>query len=292
MIPQHMTLKTIQQLLIGFALCFSLIVSGCSSDPTKNKAPIKSEQAYYSSAQTALKAKNYFLAVEQLQNIETHYPFGKYTAQAQLDLIYAQYQSGSFDAAAAAAERFIQQNPSHPKLDYAYYMRALADYDVNRGFITRVLPTTPAQRSMKPVMDAYQSFKRLVTRFPNSEYAADGRKRMIYLRNILAEHELEVGQYYLRRGAYLAAANRAQYVLKHFPESPSVPQALALSYKGYTELEMKDLAKKHLDLLVKAYPDYAELSDKGTLNYTRQSALKQRSWLNIISFGLLGDSGQ
>lgn len=291
MITQHLYASPIRSalgLLLAMFMVFSL---GCSSNPKEKQAPIRSEQSYYSSAQAAIKAKNYFLAVEHLQNIETHYPFGKYTAQAQLDLIFAHYESGSFDSAAATAQRFTQQHPRHPELDYAYYMRALSNYDVDRGFITRILPTKPAQRSMEPVMESYQNFRKLVTRFPESEYAADARQRMIYLRNILAEHELEVGNYYLRRGAHLASVNRGQYVLKHFPESPSVPGALALATKGYLELEMPELASKHLNILKTQFPDYKELKN-GKLQYTRQSLRRKRSWLNIISFGLIGDSGQ
>lgn len=291
MIPQHLyasPIRTALGLLFAMLMAFSI---GCSSNPKEKQAPIKSEQSYYSSAQAAIKAKNYFLAVEHLQNIETHYPFGKYTAQAKLDLIFAHYESGSFESAAATAQRFTQQHPRHPELDYAYYMRALSNYDVDRGFITRVLPTSPAQRSMEPVMKSYQNFRKLITRFPKSDYAADARQRMVYLRNILAQHEIEVGNYYLRRGAHLASANRGQYVLKHFPESPSVPAALALATKAYIELEMPDLATKHLSILSNQYPDYAELKD-GELQYTRQSQRRKRSWLNIISFGLVGDSGQ
>lgn len=291
MIPQHCAAKPMKRVL-GLVLAMLLALSiGCSSNPKEKPSTVRSEQAYYSSAQAAIKAKNFFLAVEHLQNIETHYPFGKYTAQAQLDLIFAHYESGSYDSAAATANRFVQQHPRHPELDYAYYMRALSNYDINRGFITRVLPTTPSQRSMKPVMTTYQDFRKLISRFPKSKYAADARQRMLYLRNILADHEIQVGRYYLRRGAHLAAVNRGQYVLKHFPDSPSVPDALALATKGYIELEMPELAKEHLALLVDNYPKHPDL-DGQQLDYTRQSLRRKRSWLNIISFGLIGDSGQ
>jgi len=267
-----------------------LALSACSSSP-KKEAPVRSEQAYYSSAQAALKAKNYFLAVEHLRNIETHYPFGKYTAQAQLDLIYSHFQSGSYQSATATANRFIDQHPKHPQLDYAYYMSALASYDVDRGFLTRVLPTSPAQRSIKPVVDAFQAFKRLVSRFPDSEYAADAQQRMIYLRNILAEHELQVGQYYLTRGAHIAAINRGQYVLQHFPNSPSVPEAIALSAKAYLEMQMPEQAEQQLAVLRSAYPDYKELKN-GKLKYVQLAQKQQRSWLNILTFGLVGNAGQ
>ncbi|MEC8011570.1 MAG: outer membrane protein assembly factor BamD [Pseudomonadota bacterium] len=290
MIPQQFR-SLLTPLLVAILSIFTMSISGCSSNQKKEET-IKSEQAYYTSAQAALKNRNFFLAVEHLQNIVTHYPFGRYNAQAQLDLIYAHYESGSFESATASAQRFIQQYPRHPKLDYAYYMSALSTYDVDRGLITRVLPTTPSERSMKPVMESYQAFKKLVMRFPQSEYTADARQRMIYLRNILAEHEIKVGYYYLRRGAHLASVNRGQYVLKHFPNSPSVPDALSLTVKGYMELEMNDKAAKNLQILASTYPDFPELNDEGQLEYTRQSLREKRSWLNIISFGLLGNSGQ
>lgn len=292
MIPQQLCnhgLKHIISLtLLSLILAFG---AGCSSNPDKEQKPVRSEQSYYTRAQTALKAENYYLAIEHLQNLETHYPFGKYTAQAQLDLIYAHFKSGSYESAGSTAARFIQQNPNHPSLDYAYYMSALSLYDIDRGFLSRVLPTTPAQRSMKPVMDSYQALKKLVLLYPESEYTPDAQQRMIYLRNILAEHEIEVGRYYLQRGAHLASVNRGYYVLEHFPEAPSVPDALALLTKGFIELEKSDLAQQYEQTLASTYPQYPELRD-GKLRYVRQSLRSQQSWLNIITFGLLGSSGQ
>jgi len=280
----------------GFRFCIiflclaSLLQAGCSSNPEKKQAPIKNELEYFNKSQAALNTGNYLLAIEQLEKLETNYPFGRYTAQAQLDLIYAHYKSGTHASAELAANRFIDQHPEHPELAYAYYLLALSAYDVDRGFITRVLPSTPAERNMKPVIKSYQKFRELVTRFPDSEYTPDARQRMIYLRNLLAQHEIGIGEYYLRRGAYVASINRGHYVIKNFPLSTSVPKALALATKGYKELKMTDEAELTEETLAYNFPDYPEL-EQDKLQYTPQSLRSERSWLNIMSFGLVGSDG-
>jgi len=282
--------STSRLLQTSLILCLMAVMVGCTSAPKQRTAPIKSEQEYFTRAEAAINAKNFFLAADQLQSLQTNYPYGRYAAQANLDLIYAYMKSGSFEKAKSSAAGFIQQHPDHPELDYALYMLALASFDVDRGFITRFLPTNPSERSTKAVLESYRNFKKLIQQFPESRYAQDARQRMVYLRNILAEHELDVGNYYLRRGAYVASINRAMEILQQYPFSPVVPQALALATKGHIELDMNAQAEQMEQLLAQQYPEYREL-ENGKLAYTRQSLREKRSWLNILSFGLIGRSG-
>ncbi|HET8707322.1 MAG TPA: outer membrane protein assembly factor BamD, partial [Pseudomonadales bacterium] len=264
-------------------------VIGCSSTKEKEDIPQLSERQFYEEAQKALKGSNYTLAIERLQQLESRYPFGRYAEQAQLELIYANYKNMDYDGAGLAADRFIRLHPDHPEVDYAYYMKGVSSFSVDRGLLARFLPTEPAERDLTPAHQSFQDFSTFITRYPNSKYAPDARQRMIYLRNILAEAELHAAQWYMKRTAYLAAANRGRFVVENYPQTPAVPDALAVMVKAYRELKMEDLANNSLQVLKANFPNYPELNAQGDLNYEPSwKRAEEPSFLHKISFGLIG----
>jgi outer membrane protein assembly factor BamD len=270
-------------------LCISLLgfitLSGCTNtDVTQTQ---QSEQQYYQAAQRAMDTNNFVMAVEQLEELESRFPFGRYAVQTQLDLIYAYYRSLEYTASALQAERFIRQNPTHEDVDYAYYMKGLAHFSTDRGLLARILPTSPAERDINPIQKAFSDFSQLLNKFPNSRYAHDARQRMIYLRNLMAEHELIVARYYVERQAFVAVLNRAKTVMENYPNTPAVPEAMALAVKAYRELALPELAQKTELLLADNFPNYPELNGKGQLVYETITR-KAKPWYYWLTFGLLG----
>ncbi|MGB3620897.1 MAG: outer membrane protein assembly factor BamD, partial [Ketobacter sp.] len=259
-----------------------VLFAGCASDP---KTPQLSEHQFYDEAQTAMENNSLSLAIERLEGLESRYPFGRYAAQAKLDLIYCHYRTLDYEAAAATAERFINTNPDHPQLDYAYYMKGLASYSVDRGLLERFIPSDFTERDMGPARESFEDFNRLINRFPDSKYAADARQRMVYLRNLLAAYELQAASFYMRRGAFVAAANRGRYVVENFDTSPAVPDALVLMAQAYTELDMPDLRDSTVKVLKYNFPNYPGLDKNGNFRYQKASRGKQ-SLLNVVTFGL------
>lgn len=265
-----------------FVLPLILLLGACSSVP---KTPQLSERQFYDEAQEAMDNENFSVAVERLQGLESRYPFGRYAAQAKLDLIYCHYRTMDYEASAATAERFINTNPDHPQLDYAYYMKGLASYAVDRGLLERFIPSDYTERDMGPARESFEDFNRLINRFPESAYSEDARQRMVYLRNLLAAYELKAAEFYMRRGAFVAAANRGRYVVENFDTSPSVPAALVLMAQAYTELDLPELRESAVVVLKYNYPNNPNLNKQGELNYTKSKHGRQ-SLLSVVSFGL------
>ena len=273
-----------------FALTLiAVMLTACSSKEPKE--PVEStEQAYYTGAKKALKSNNYTQAVELLEELESRYPFGRFAEQAQLDLIYAHYKSFDYEAARAAADRFIRLHPQHPELDYAYYLRGLASFSQDQSFLDRFLPTDRTKRDPGSAKESISDFGILLSRFPNSQYADDARVRMVYLRNLLSAYEVHVARYYLKRQAYIAAANRGRYVVENFPKTPSVSDGLAVMVEAYLQMGMNDLAEDSLQVLALNYPDYPALGKDGSYNIKRSKVGVKRSLLNRVTFGLMGKS--
>jgi outer membrane protein assembly factor BamD len=240
----------------------------------------------YEEAQRYLRNESFDLAVRQLQLLESRYPFGKYAEQAQLELIYAHYNAYEHEAAVEAADRFIRLHPQHPNVDYAYYMKGLAAYTGTEDIFSRFLPTDEAERDTSQAKEAFAEFAQLVARYPDSPYAADAKARMVHLRNLLARHEILVANYYFRRGAYMAAANRGRYVVEHFQHTPAVGDGLAVMAQGYILLGLNDLARDSIDVLALNYPSHPSLNDDGEFvsSYTLDGL--QRNWINKATFGL------
>lgn len=245
-----MRLILIKILFIGF---LSLTLSGCSTisnlfssdsaSATDDEYVGWDVQKFRSEAKAAVDAGSYDKAVKLYETIETRYPFGDGAAQTELDLAYAYYKAGKHEEAVAAADRFIKINPRSAGIDYAFYLKGLANYNRDIGFVDRFLPTDTSQRDQNKAQTAYNNFKELITRFPNSRYVADARLRMIALNNNLAMHEVHIARYYMNRKAYVAAASRASDVVERYQGTPAVPYALQVMQEAYTNLGMTDLAK-------------------------------------------------
>ncbi len=241
--------------MIVFAVTL-MTLAGCSSTG-ENEEGFKSWPAekLYKEAKREMKAGDYELAIEYLETLEARYPFGQLAEQAQLETAYAYYKFQEYDSAIAAADRFIKLHPRHPKVDYAYYLRGLAAYHKNDTPYDAISPQDPSERDPGSTRDSFNYFAELVKKFPKSKYVPDAVERMKYQRNLLAKHEIHIAHYYMKRGAYVAAANRAKYVVENYPQTPAVAEALKLLTEAYTNLEMHDLAADAKRVLQTNYPD-------------------------------------
>lgn len=243
--------------LFLFALV-AITLSACSStgpEDEENYATWPAEKLY-KEAQREIKAGDYQSAIEYLENLESRFPFGKLADQAQLDTAYAYYKYQEFDSSIAAADRFIKLHPTHPNVDYAYYLRGLAAFHKKDTPFDSIMPQDPSDRDPSSARDSFKYFAELVKKFPKSKYAPDAIERMKYQRNVLAKHEITIAAYYMKRGAYVAAVNRAKYVVENYPQTPAVPEALMLLSEAYSQLKMTDLANDANKVLQYNYPDF------------------------------------
>ncbi len=229
-------------------IALPLALGACASNPGQSGG-VKTEAQYYQEASSALKAGNYGAAVTGFEALESQYPVGRYTEQAQLEVIYGKYMQAEYLAAITAADRYLRLHPESPRLDYVLYLRGLSNYSIDQDSILKRLPVNMAHRDFGQARIAFDDFRQLITRYPDSPYANDARQRMIYLRNQLAEAELHVARYYETRGALVAVVNRARWVVENYPESDAVPEALNLLIKNYKALGMNDLAGQAASLL-------------------------------------------
>ncbi|WP_051560026.1 outer membrane protein assembly factor BamD [Marinobacterium jannaschii] len=233
----------------------STLLAACSSNDRKELTDIP-EPELYEQALSALEAENYVLATEKLELLEARYPFGRYSEQAQLELIYAYHKNNESSSARGAADRFIRLHPNHENIDYAYYMMGLTAFEQDRSFFVRFLPLDEHTRDPGAALDAFEAFNTLLRRYPDSQYAPDARQRMVALKNRLAKHEVHVARFYIQRGAYVAAANRGRYVVENYQETPSTPDALAAMVEAYGLLGQNDLAQSSLEVLKSNFPEY------------------------------------
>ncbi len=240
-----------------YMLLLSLLVAACASTGDKTQEELGSAAELYQEGRVALKGGYYDTAIEKFEQLETRYPFGEYAQQAQLDMAYAYYKSNNPESAVAAAERFIKNYPRHPQVAYAYYIRGLANFVEGGDFLDRKLHEDRARRDPRRARESFRYFAELVERFPDSPYAADALKRMLFLRNFLARHELYVARFYMKRGAYVAALNRSKNVLETYYQSTSMPEALLIMAQAYERLGLKKLAKETRGVLAMNYPDLA-----------------------------------
>lgn len=289
---QNPTLPHLIALLVkkSFPLACILLISGCSFFGDREEEQIGEgmiETELYEEASGLIESSQFSVAAAFLQALEAQFPFGLFAEQAQLDLIYAYFRGAQYDSATATAERFIRLHPEHPDVDYAYYMRGLISFNQESSFIGNFLPLDVTKRDPGSARESFSYFSEFLARFPNSEYAPDSRKRMIYLRNMLARHEINVANYYFDRGAYLAATNRGRYVIESFQGSPAVPDGLAVMAQGYTLLGKPELAENSIAVLRENYPEHPALDAEGNLLERDIVGGVKRSWLNRITFGII-----
>jgi outer membrane protein assembly factor BamD len=267
------------------------MLGACSSN---SKEPVieqvKPEAELYASAMVKLQAGNYRPAITDLEAMEARYPYGRYSQQAQLELVYAYYRSSQPAAAKAAAARFIRLHPDHEHVDYAYYLKGLTAFEENKGAFDQYLGTDKAKKDPGAARDSFTDFATLLQRFPNSQYAADSRVRMVYLRNLLAKHEIHVANYYISRNAWLAAANRAKYVVENYQLTPAVETALTIMVQAYTELGLLDNANNAQRVLDANFGAAAAANSSATPTPDEASeTLVKRTWFSRLTFGLFDD---
>ena len=220
-----------------------LLSSGCTLLPEQvDKTKDWSASQLYSAAKEAMSDKNYEKAIDYFEKLEARYPFGRYAQQAQLEIAYAYYKFEEPDSAIAAADRFIRNNPGSPHLDYAYYLKGLTNYSRGASIMDRMAPREPSERDTRALREAFNDFSQLVKKFPDSRYTNDAVQRLIYLHNQLAKYEIHVAEYYMKRGAYVAAANRAKYVVENYQRTPAAQEALQVLIRAYSKMGMDELA--------------------------------------------------
>ena len=264
-------------------LAVIITVSGCAAlrdDPTANW----SASQLYAEAKAALDAGNYEQAVEYYELLEARFPFGRFAQQAQIEIPFAYYKAGEPEAALAAVDRFIQLNPRHPNLDYAYYLRGLINFSRDTGFLARVFPMDPAEMDTRTLEQSFQDFGRLINEFPESRYAPDARQRMVFIRNALASHELRVAQFYVQRRAWVAAAQRARHVVEQHQGADVMPQALAILYQSYRALDLDHHAENTMAVLQLNYPEQAEAVLAGRPVVIGTEAGGLRRWVESLPF--------
>jgi len=230
--------------LTSFTACTSL---------SKDKQDLRPANELYNEAMVEIKDQNYEKAIKLLETLQSRYPYGRYAQQALMEVAYANFKLSEPDPALSATDRFIKQYPNSPNLDYVYYLKGLINFNDNAGFFSRLSHQDPAERDPQTLRDSFNAFRDLVERFPDSRYAADARLRMQFLLNTLSRSDIRVASYYLRRGAYIAAINRANSVLKQFPQTRQTRDALQIMVLSYNAMGMNDLrddTQRVLDLNV------------------------------------------
>ncbi|RFC39624.1 MAG: Beta-barrel assembly machine subunit BamD [Candidatus Nitrotoga sp. CP45] len=229
----------------SLTLIVLLMLTACSIFTPKNEKPTSaladSAEGVYAQAMEQMNGANYSGAIKLFETLQSRYPYGRYAQQALIETAYAYYKQNEPESALSTVERFIKQYPNSQHVDYAYYLKGLVNFDEDLGLFGEGFQPDVSERNPKAPREAFDAFKDLVTRFPNSKYAADSKLRMQYLVNALARHETQVARYYLRRGANIAAVNRANGVLIEFPQAPATREALQIMVQAYDAMGLKDL---------------------------------------------------
>lgn len=253
-----MTVLKVLMLLVA-----AVSMSACSMFKSKQSIDTMPVAALYDHAHNSLENADYAAATKAYQRLIARFPSGEYNEQAQLDLTYSQYKDNQPDDALSTVNRFIKTYPANKHVDYAYYLRGLINFDRTGTFFERLVPGSDKEtrRDQGYNLQSFDDFSELSRRFPDSAYTADARQRMIYLRNVLAQYEINVAEFYLRNKAYIGSADRAQYVIEHYQQSPQTGDALAILTRSYLALDQKDLAKQSREVLALNYPNHPYLTD-------------------------------
>jgi outer membrane protein assembly factor BamD len=245
-----------RSLAVIAALFLAIVLAGCGLLPEqKDETSGWSANKIYAEAKDALSEGSYDKSIKYFEKLESRYPYGRYAQQAQIEIAYAYWKAGETASAIAACDRFIKLHPNHPNVDYVYYLRGLINFNEDLGILGTVSNQDMTERDPKGAREAFDAFKELATRFPDSKYTSDAIARMKYLVNALASHEVHVARYYMKRNAYLAAINRAQFALKNYPDAPATEEALFVMVKAYDLLGMNDLRDDIERVMRKNYPN-------------------------------------
>jgi outer membrane protein assembly factor BamD len=257
------SLLALSTALLAAVLAASLSLGGCGLLPAETDETAGwSAQKLYGEAKDAMAARTWDKAIKYLEKLEARYPYGRYAQQAQLDVSYAYWKNNERASAIAAADRFIKLYPNHANVDYAYYLKGLVNFNENTGLFSIVDNPDMTERDSKGTREAFEAFKELANRFPDSKYTEDAHARMRYLVNSLAQYEVHVARYYMKRGAFVAAANRAQFAVQNYPQAPALEEAVFIMVKAYDALGMTDLRDASDRVMRKNFPESRYLTGK------------------------------
>lgn len=238
------------------ALFIVFLVGGCSTfGNTPDETVGWSASKLYSESKDAQADGTYDKAAKYLEKLESRFPYGRYAQQAQLELGYVYWKANEPGSALAACDRFIKLHPNHPAVDYVYFLKGLVNFNEDLGLIGLISSQDQTERDPKAARDAFDAFRELATRFPKSKYTPDAILRMEYLVNALASLEVHVARYYIKRGAYIAAANRAQFAVKTYPQAPAIEEAMFILVTSYDKLGMNDLRDDAERVMRKNFPN-------------------------------------
>lgn len=253
-LPAFQSFPALFRLLMAFFL--AVLVAGCSSmDQGPDETASWSASKLYSEAKDAQADKTWDKAAKYLEKLESRFPYGRYAQQAQLELGYVYWKGNEPGSALAACDRFIKLHPGHPAVDYVYYLKGLINFNEDLGLTGYISNQDPTERDPKAAREAFDAFRELVVRFPNSKYTPDASKRLDYLVNAMASQEVHVARYYVKRGAYIAAANRAQFAVKTYPQAPAIEEAMFILVTAYDKLGMTDLRDDADRIMRKNFPE-------------------------------------
>jgi outer membrane protein assembly factor BamD len=260
-------LRALAPIVVIAACLGTTLLGGCGllpgeTDETASWTPNK----LYAEAKDAMNEGAYDKAIKYFEKLEARFPYGRYAQQAQLEVAYAYFRQDEPASAISACDRFIRLHPNHPNVDYAYYLKGLANFNEDLGLLGYVAMQDLTERDPKAARDSFDAFKELVTKFPESRYTPDATARMKYLVNALASHEVHVARFYMKREAYIAAVNRAQTAVKTYPDAPANEEALFIMVKAYDLLGMNDLRDDAERVMRKNFPK-SEYYERG-LNRT------------------------
>jgi outer membrane protein assembly factor BamD len=242
-------------LLLAFAL------GGCGEKDPDIITANDDAKNLYKRASDAMEGGRFEVAIQYFHILESRYPFSPYALQAQLDLAYAYHRHNKPEEAISEAERFIRFNPTHENVDYAYYIKALANFRQRMSLFERWVPSNSADYNQKPLRDSFNDFMQLIRKFPDSKYAPDARQRMVFLKHKLAEHEIHVARYYVRRGAWVAATNRANFILSNYFDTPFNEEALEILARAYRALKLQEPEQNALKTLRLNFPNNEYLKE-------------------------------
>ena len=250
----------------------ALLIAGCASvtDPTRDWTP----ERFYQEARTMMEEGNWPEAIRLYEQLEARYPYGRYSEQAQLELAYVHYKDSEPELAIAAADRFIRLHPTHPHVDYAYYLKGVINFRGEKSLVHTLFGFDQEMwdRDPRSARESYNAFRELVERFPDSRYAKDARDRMRYLLDVQARYEVSVAQFYLERGAYVAAVNRCKYALENYARTPAVEDALGIQAKAYKLMGMPELAADTVRVLRANFPQSRYLEEIEALEAKAETA--------------------
>jgi outer membrane protein assembly factor BamD len=235
-------------------------LAGCGVLGSRDDLEQLGAEELYASGRSSMENGAFERAERVFKAVNSRFPFGSTSEKAQLALAYAQYRQSKHDEAQATVDRFIRTYPTHPRVDYAHYLRGLINFERDASFINSLVATDASKRDQTSHRQSFRDFGELVKRFPESQYAPDARARMVYLRNTMAQSELDVARYYLRRGAWVGAANRARYLLDNYQGAPQTHDALAILVQSYRELGETELANDSLAVLKLNAPQHPFLT--------------------------------